>query len=106
MLSDGVFTSGEQIDRQIAADLAERRRIVQPRRGAKEGNKRVGVKVFKAQGISHECIDDRLIAAQPVERSARRLECGVEEVAARDLRMRSSGQAFERSRSREDQTIN
>jgi len=29
-------------------------------------------------------IDDRLIAAQPVEGRARRLECGVEEVAARD----------------------
>ena len=32
LLSDGVFASGEQIDRQIAADLAECDRIVQPRR--------------------------------------------------------------------------
>ena len=40
LLPDRVFASGEQIDRQIAADLAERDRIVQPRRGAEEGNKR------------------------------------------------------------------
>src|SRR6266403_4675612 len=106
LLPDGVFASGEQIDREIAADLAERDRIVQPRRRAEEGNKRVGVKVFKAEGISHERIDDRLIAAQPVERRARRLECGVEEVAARGLRKRGPGQAFKRTRSREDQTIN
>src|SRR6202030_2099009 len=44
-LPDGVFASGEQIDRQIAADLAECGRIVQPRRGAEERNKRVAVKV-------------------------------------------------------------
>ena len=106
MLPDGVFASGEQIDRQIAADLAERDRIAQPRRGAEEGNKRFGVKVFKAEGIGHERIDDRLIAAQPVEGRARRLECGVEEVAARGLRKRGPRQAFKRSRSREDQTIN
>jgi len=50
LLSDGVFASGKQVDRQIAADLAECDRIVQPRRGAEEGNKRVGVKVFKTEG--------------------------------------------------------
>src|SRR6266571_6390404 len=82
LLPDGVFASGEQIDRQIAADLAECDRIVQPRRGVEEGNKRVGVKVCKAEGIGHERFDDRLIAAQPVEWGARGLECGVEEVAA------------------------
>jgi len=57
VLPDGVFASGEQIDRQIAADPAERGRITQPRRCAEEGNKRVGVKVFKAEGISHERIE-------------------------------------------------
>ena len=106
LLPHGVFASGEQIDRQIAADLAECDRIAQPRCGAEEGSKRVGVKVFKAEGISHERIDGRLIAAQPVERRARQLECGVEEVAARGLRKRGPGQAFKHSRSREDQTIN
>src|SRR6266480_6332262 len=102
VLPDGVFASGEQIDRQIAADLAECDRIVQPRRGAEERSKRVGMKVFKAEGISHERVDDRLIAAQPVEGRARRLECSVEEVAARGLRKRGSGKTFKCSRSRED----
>src|SRR5882724_227947 len=90
----------------MAPDLSECDRIAQPWRSAEEGNKRVGVKVYKAQGISHERIDNRLIAAQPVEGRARRLECGVEEVAARGLRKRGPGQAFKRSRSREDQSIN
>jgi hypothetical protein len=53
-----------------------------------------------------ETRDDRLIAAQPVEGRAGRLECGVEEVAARGLLKRDPGQAFKRSRSGEDQTIN
>src|SRR5271163_3022349 len=60
LLPNGVFASGEQIDRQIAADLAKCGRIVQLRRGAEEGNKRVGLQVFKAERISHERIDDRL----------------------------------------------
>src|SRR5712664_289032 len=77
LLPDGVFASGEQIDRQIAADLAECDRIGQPRRCAEEGNKRFGVEAFKAAGIGHERIDDRLIPAQPVEGRACRLECGV-----------------------------
>ena len=106
LLSDWVFASGKQIDRQIAADLAECGRIVQPRHSAEEGNKGVGMKFFKAEGISHERSNDRLIAAQPVERRARRLECGVEEVAGRGLRQCGPRQAFKRSRSREDQTIN
>ena len=96
VLPDGVFASGEQIDRQIAADLAEGDRIVQTRRDAEEGSKGVGVRIFKAEGISHERMDNRLIAAQPVERRARRLECGVEEVAARGLLKRGPGQAFKR----------
>ena len=64
------------------------------------------MKAFKAEGIGHERIDDRLIAAQPVEGRARRLECGIEEVAAPGLRKRGPGQAFKRARSREDQTFN
>src|ERR1700738_2367266 len=47
VLPDGVFTSGEQIDRQIAADLAECDRIAPPRRGAEGGNKRDGGEVLQ-----------------------------------------------------------
>jgi hypothetical protein len=64
------------------------------------------MKLFKAERIGHERIDDRLIAAQPVEGRARRLECGVEQVATRDFLKRGPSEAFKRSRSREDQTIN
>src|SRR6266403_783233 len=64
LLPNGVFASGEQIDRQIAADLAECDRIAQPPCGAEEGSKGVGVKVSKAEGICHERIDDRPIATQ------------------------------------------
>ena len=41
LLPDGVFASGEQIDREIAPDLAECDRIAQSRRNAEEGRKRV-----------------------------------------------------------------
>ena len=41
LLSDGIVASGEQIDREIAPDLAECDRIAQSRRNAEEGRKRV-----------------------------------------------------------------
>src|SRR3954469_5825087 len=97
LLPDRVFAPGEQIDWQIAADLAERDRIAQSRRGTEEGSKRFGVKVFKAQGIGHERIDDGLIMTQPVEGRARRLEGGIKEIAARGCQKRSARQSVKRT---------
>src|SRR6266850_2469699 len=83
LLAHGIPAARKEVHGQVGTYLAKTGRIRESVRSREERCAGCGLKGCEAQRIVYEFIDNHAIAAQPVERSPRRLERSVHNVLSR-----------------------
>src|SRR6266404_2366536 len=105
VVAEGVLAAREKIDGQILSYLTEGHRIGETASRREKRHEGRGLERRETERIFDEGIDDRRVAAQPIEWCPRRLERGVQDIRACSRRPGEKRQRVERARAGENEAV-